>query len=266
MRFMIYGINGYTGRLAARRAIELGLCPIAAGPRSRSRCGRGCAVRTGLPWSSISPTKGPRFRPCAGSMPSSNAAGPYSATAVEMVDACLEAGTHYVDVTAENRVFADLQARDAEAKARGVMLLPGMGAGGAPTDGLAAWLKQKLPGATSLEFFGGSPRSSFRRGTAKSAMEAVAHPVEVRRRGELEALSAPLRVRVRLGRGMGRQRNRAPLRRAGHALVDGDPEHHDLRRRVGSGKADERGACLGETDSGDPDWATRDQMAARPGR
>ena len=45
---------------------------------------------------------------------------------------------------------------DARAQAAGVMLLPGLGAGGAPTDCLAAHLKLRLPDATELAFYGGS--------------------------------------------------------------------------------------------------------------
>src|SRR5262245_31074451 len=56
-----------------------------------------------------------------------HAAGPFSATARPMVDACLEVGVHYVDVTGEIGVFEAIADRDQEAKSAGVMLLPGAG-------------------------------------------------------------------------------------------------------------------------------------------
>lgn len=196
MRFMIYGVSGYTGRLAARRAQEEGLKPIVAG-RNEERV-RAEAERFGF--DSVVFDIDDRARAVRALVEVDavfNAAGPYSATAQAMTDACLAAGTHYVDVTAENQVFADLQKKDQAAREAGVMLLPGMGAGGAPTDCLAAWLKSRLPDATHLEFFGGS-LEVVSRGTAKSAMEAVHLPTQVRRGGELVALASPLRARIEI--------------------------------------------------------------------
>lgn len=192
MRFLIYGITGYTGRLALRAALEAGHRPVVGG-RSADRVGaiarahdlearvfdlgdHGAAVRALRDVDAV----------CS-------AAGPYSATADAMAAACLAARTHYTDVTAEIAVFERLQALDARAREAGVMLLPGMGAGGAPTDCLAAHLRARLPDATHLEFYGGS-LEVVSRGTAKSAMEAVHLPTPVRRDGVLVPLARPLRV------------------------------------------------------------------------
>lgn len=192
MRTMIYGVTGYTGRLALRTALAAGQRPIVAG-RTRGAV-EAIAGEHALEARAFS------LEDHAGAVDALrdvdavfSAAGPYSATAAPMVSACLEAGTHYVDVTAENAVFANLQSLDASAQAAGVMLLPGLGAGGAPTDCLAAHLKQRMPDATTLEFYGGS-LEVVSRGTAKSAMEAVHLPTEVRREGRLVPLEAPIRV------------------------------------------------------------------------
>jgi short subunit dehydrogenase-like uncharacterized protein len=67
-----------------------------------------------------------------------------------MVDACLRAGIHYLDITGEVAVFEALAARDAEAKAARVMLLPGVGFDVVPSDCLAAHLKRQLPTANRL--------------------------------------------------------------------------------------------------------------------
>ena len=52
---------------------------------------------------------------------------------------------HYLDITGEIDVFEALAAGDAEARARGVILLPGVGFDVVPSDCLAAHLKRRLP-------------------------------------------------------------------------------------------------------------------------
>ena len=54
-----------------------------------------------------------------------------------MVDACLAAGVNYLDITGEIAVFESVLARGAEARAAGVVLLPGIGFDVVPTDCLA---------------------------------------------------------------------------------------------------------------------------------
>ena len=52
-------------------------------------------------------------------------AGPFSATARPMAEACIRNKVHYLDITGEIDVFEALAARDAEARRQGVMLLFG---------------------------------------------------------------------------------------------------------------------------------------------
>ena len=192
LKTMIYGVTGYTGGLALRAALDAGQRPIVAG---RSRIGVDAIAAAhdleGRVFSlddRVGASKALRDVDAV-----LCAAGPYSATAAPMAAACLDAKTHYVDVTAENSVFEHLQSQDAAAQKAGVMLLPGLGAGGAPTDCLAAHLQQRMPDATTLEFYGGS-LEVVSRGTAKSAMEAVHLPTQVRRDARLVPLDAPIRV------------------------------------------------------------------------
>jgi len=74
---------------------------------------------------------------------------------------------HYLDITGEIDVFEALPARDAEAKARGVMLLPGVGFDVVPSDCLAAHLKRRLPDANDLRLYL-SLGANMSRGTAKN--------------------------------------------------------------------------------------------------
>src|SRR5271166_4079200 len=80
-------------------------------------------------------------------------AGPLSATSRPVADACLRNRVHYLDITGEIDVFEALAARDAEAKARKVMLLPGVGFDVVPSDCLVAHLKRRLPDANDLKLY-----------------------------------------------------------------------------------------------------------------
>ena len=73
-----------------------------------------------------------------------NCAGPYIHTFKPMVASCLRLGRHYLDITGEMPVYEGIAARDAEARAKGAMLLPGVGFDVVPTDCLAVHLKQRL--------------------------------------------------------------------------------------------------------------------------
>jgi short subunit dehydrogenase-like uncharacterized protein len=113
-----------------------------------------------------------------------HAAGPFIHTSAPMVEACLRAGVHYVDITGEIAVFESIFARDAEAKARRVALLPGVGFDVVPSDCLANHVAARCPGATRLDLFidaGG--RTST--GTARSMVESIPGGGLVRRGGKL---------------------------------------------------------------------------------
>jgi short subunit dehydrogenase-like uncharacterized protein len=62
-----------------------------------------------------------------------------------MANACLRNRVHYLDITGEIDAFEVLATQDAEARARGVMLLPGVGFDVVPSNCLAA---RRLPDAT----------------------------------------------------------------------------------------------------------------------
>ena len=67
-----------------------------------------------------------------------------------MVEACLQTGTHYLDLTGEMAEHEDLAAWDDEVKAVGVMLLPSAGFDVVPSDCLAVHVARRLPSATHL--------------------------------------------------------------------------------------------------------------------
>ncbi len=130
-----------------------------------------------------------------------NCAGPFSRTAKPMAEACIRCGAHYLDITGEISVFEELAALDAEARAAGVMLLPGVGFDVAPSDCLAAHLKRRLPTATTLSL-GFQAIGRFSRGTATTMVENLANGGMIRRGGLLTRVPSAWRTRtIDFGRG-----------------------------------------------------------------
>ncbi|MCJ2070411.1 saccharopine dehydrogenase NADP-binding domain-containing protein [Methylobacterium sp. J-030] len=196
---LIYGATGYTGTLLAEHAIAQGLRPILAG-RDPDKL-RPLAGRLNLESRAAGLDKPERLRAAlAGVAAVIHAAGPFSKTARPMAEACLAAGAHYVDITGEISVLEALAARDAEAKAAGIVLLPAAGFDVVPSDCLAAHTARRLPGATHLRIsiggFGG-----FGRGTARTMVEGIAWGTRVRRDGRIVELPSPPRASADFGRG-----------------------------------------------------------------
>lgn len=188
MKWMIYGANGYTGRLIAREAAQRGLRPILAGRNAGALAA--LAKETGLAARVFGLGADELARGLEGVDLVLHCAGPFSATCAPMLEACLAQRVHYLDITGEIDVFAHCHAQHARAQQAGIVVLPGAGFDVVPTDCLAAQLKRELPGATSLvlAFDAGG---GFSPGTAKTSVEGLGRGGRVRRGGEL--------VRVPLG-------------------------------------------------------------------
>ncbi|ALG07752.1 saccharopine dehydrogenase family protein [Kibdelosporangium phytohabitans] len=179
MTWMVYGANGYTGKLVARLAVARGERPVLAG---RSPEVRELAAELGLEHRIFGLEHAEDG--LAGIDAVAHCAGPFSATARPMVDACLASKTHYLDITGEIGVFEEIFTRSDEAAEAGVVLLPGAGFDVVPSDCLAATLAEALPGATSLKlaFIAGG---GFSPGTLKTTVEGMAVGGQVRKDGRL---------------------------------------------------------------------------------
>lgn len=193
--WMLYGANGYTGQLIAREAVRRGLAPTLAG-RDRGRVGTLARELGGLPHRAFALDQGVEATAdhLAGVALVLNCAGPFSATGAPMMEACLRARTHYLDITGEIAVFEQAHARDAQAREARVVLCPGMGFDVVPTDCIAAALKAALPGATHLRL-GFDVRSAVSPGTARTAVEGAALGGRVRRDGRIVPVPHGHRVR-----------------------------------------------------------------------
>jgi len=190
---MIYGANGYTGELIAREAARRGLTPVLAG-RSRDAV-EALASEVNLEARVFdlddAPAVAEQIQDC---MLVLNCAGPFSATAAPMMEACLATGAHYLDITGEIAVLEHAQTLGDRAKMAGVVLCPGVGFDVIPTDCVAAALKVSLPDATHLSL-GFDSRSGLSPGTAKTSIEGMAAGGKVRRNGKI--LTVPLAWVVR---------------------------------------------------------------------
>lgn len=191
--WLIYGANGYTGELIAREAARRGLRPILAG-RSSERI-EALARELDLPHRVFELTSPATI---AGHLRDVSlvlhCAGPFAATAAPMMDACIQAAAHYLDITGEIDVFEQAQHRHAQAQAAGVVICPGVGMDVVPTDCVAAALHQVMPDATRLSL-GFETGSGLSPGTAKTVVEGIGLGGKVRRDGAIVTVPQAWRSR-----------------------------------------------------------------------
>lgn len=190
---LIYGANGYTGRLIAIEAKRRGIDTILAG-RSEAAIAV-IADELSLPY---------RCFPLDMHQPITSAlsdvttvlhcAGPFSQTAAPMLEACLAAKVNYLDITGEISVFAHCHQQHERAMQAGIVVLPGAGFDVVPTDCLAAMLKQRLPDANRLvlAFEAGGGASP---GTAKTGVEGLAEGGRARINGRIRRVPLAWKTR-----------------------------------------------------------------------
>ncbi len=192
MQWMIYGANGYTGELIAREAQQRGLTPILAG---RSDAVTALAQELGFGHRQFDLTDPAAVKAgLDGIGLVLHCAGPFSATSAPMLEGCIAAGAHYLDITGEIDVFAHCHAQDARASEAGIVVLPGAGFDVVPTDCLAAMLQRDLPSATHLVLAfeaGGGPSP----GTAKTSVEGLGKGGRVRIDGQLRRVPLAWKTR-----------------------------------------------------------------------
>jgi short subunit dehydrogenase-like uncharacterized protein len=181
--WMIYGANGYTGRLTAVEAVRRGMRPVLAG-RNRAAV-EALAGELGLE-SAVFGLDDPAgvSAALADLRLVLHCAGPFSATSQPMIRACLDSGTHYLDITGEIAVFENAWQQSEQAARADIVLCPGVGFDVVPTDCLAARLVEKLPAATRLQL-AFEPGGGMSPGTAKTSVEGLARGGCVRRNGVL---------------------------------------------------------------------------------
>lgn len=193
MNWLIYGANGYTGRLIAAHAVERGHRPLLAG-RSAEKI-RPVAEELGLAWEAVELGDTAALHGLVEKVDLVlHAAGPFIHTGPPMIEACLAGETHYLDITGEIQVFEHVFGSieqpfglKKEALAAGIALIPGVGFDVIPTDCLAAFVGEQLPEADWLEIAFAAIGSASP-GTTKTAIEFMSAGGSVRRNGRLQPL------------------------------------------------------------------------------
>jgi short subunit dehydrogenase-like uncharacterized protein len=188
-RWMIYGANGYTGQLIAQQAIKRGFRPLLAGRNEQQINQMASNMHLQSRCFDLSDPNG-AAEALQGVATVLNCAGPFSATAEPMIQACLASGTNYLDITGEIEVFELAKTLDEAARKAGCVLIPGVGFDVVATDCLALALSQQLnssPDLLEMAFCGEGGTSP---GTAKTFVELLPGGGRVRIKGQIKKVPA----------------------------------------------------------------------------
>ncbi len=180
-KWLIYGAYGYTGELIAREAKKRGWNPVLAGrnPEKLQPLGRELELETRV--FPVGPSTAESLSDIALVL---HCGGPFRKTSAPMIQACLEAGADYVDITGEIAVFEHSFAQDVKAKEAGITICSGVGFDVIPTDCTALKLKELLPDATTLSL-GFDSDSGISPGTFKTMIEGMGSGSAERQDGQL---------------------------------------------------------------------------------
>src|SRR5882724_11357433 len=144
--FLIYGANGFTGALTARRAVEWGMRPVLGGRDERAI--GALAAELGLE-KRIAPLTDPDALDgmLEGIDVLLNCVGPPTVVP-PLLEAALRTRTHYLDIAGDCEYVYSL---DRQAEAAQVVLCPMAGYDLVPNDVLATRLQELLPDATHID-------------------------------------------------------------------------------------------------------------------
>ncbi|MFQ5629744.1 MAG: saccharopine dehydrogenase family protein [bacterium] len=193
-RWLIYGAYGYTGVLVAEEALRRGHKPVLAG-RSADKLAP-LAERLGLESIVFDLSDEDAIAQKLSEFDLVfHAAGPFIHTSAPMVHACLQSGTHYVDITGEIPVFEHNFTLDQQAKQQGIVLMSGVGFDVVPSDCLLKYLVEKIENPTHLELAFASPDGTTSPGTTKSMLEHLPRGIFARQAGSLARIDPKRQVR-----------------------------------------------------------------------
>jgi short subunit dehydrogenase-like uncharacterized protein len=185
MKYLLYGANGYTAQLIIKESLKAGLKPILAG-RTEHKVKETAAkfdldyLVFGLDDVSYITEQLEAFDVCL------NAAGPFSKTAKNMIEACIASKTHYLDITGEISVFELAKSYNKKAQEAKIMVMSGIGFDVVPSDCLANYLSAKMPDASQLELAFTSVGGALSHGTASTLVENLGEGSAARVDGKIK--------------------------------------------------------------------------------
>lgn len=171
-KLLIYGATGYTGSLVARQAKAAGLDFVIAGRDSDKLLSLALELDVSHSVFALD-DQGVVIEALKNFDVVLNCAGPFVKTAERLMRACIESGTHYLDITAEINVYRMAEQLGKDAVDAGIMLMPGVGWDVVPTDCLAVRVAQRVEHPVSLRI-ALQVAASMSRGSAISAGEIIA--------------------------------------------------------------------------------------------
>lgn len=170
-KMMIYGAAGYTGRMAAANARTAGVDLVVAGRAKDEAVLAALAAKIGAEYRLFAVDDLPAVQVALRDVGVLlNTAGPFMRTAKPLMQACILAGVHYLDIAAELDSYQIAEKLDATATAAGVMLLPGSGGSVAMLGSLAAHAAKRIAKPISIKI-AMHVAGAFSRGSAISASE-----------------------------------------------------------------------------------------------
>jgi short subunit dehydrogenase-like uncharacterized protein len=199
-KILIYGATGYTGKLISIQAQRTGLDFEIAGRNETDV--RTLASELGVSYSVFALDDALALRSSLANVTAIlNCAGPFANTAEPIMQACIECGVHYLDITAEYSVYALADSWSQKAAAAGVMLLPGVGWDVVPSDCLAVHAAEKVFQPQRLRI-ALQVAGSMSRGSATSAAKIMEVGLLVRSEGQIVSAPDALPVNFDFGEGM----------------------------------------------------------------
>jgi hypothetical protein len=190
-RVLVYGATGHTGRFVVDELLRRGLEPVLAG-RDAERLAAGPARYAGLERrvATLADPAGLR-RALSGTAAVVNCAGPFLDTALPLARAAVDAGAHYLDVTAEQPVVQALyRDLDVPARAANVAVVPAMAFYGGLADLLVTALLEGRSHAEEVEVAIGLDRWWPTAGTRVTGARNTATRLVIRD-GALAPLESP---------------------------------------------------------------------------
>ncbi len=182
---MIYGATGYTGRLFAKHLLARNISPVLAGRGedvTEMAQELGCTAR-------IFPVDEAADH-LEGISVLVNLAGPFVHTQAQLIEACLETGTHYLDIAGEVPEVKAAFAFQEQAQEKGITIVPAAGFGVAPTDIAAKRAAAMVEHATHLTIAYATDGGASR-GTLRTVLQDIHQPgVQLKEGAYIEAAPA----------------------------------------------------------------------------
>lgn len=187
-KMLIYGAAGYTGRIIASRAKELAIDFEIAGrePHKITEL----ADELDVPYHVFTVDNEKAWEAAlSDKQVLLNAAGPFRYTALQAMEACLKAGIHYLDISAELDTYQLAESLDEKAKLAKIQLMSGAGLF-VSYDALVVHLSKQVENPQSIQV-GFRHYGGFSKGSVLSSKNIADLGVLIRKEGKIVEQKKP---------------------------------------------------------------------------